>query len=424
MRRASRNLQRHILHEDRRLPLTTCVHLSFQRHGRLCPMQHRHRLRRLPHVRHRCWHPARPTQRVQPNTRVHPRRCHHRANLPPWKTRNGKNACWQSCWGALPKTCQSLTESWCTKDGAPCNSGPDPFPACPAQQITPASHLCKPAVYTKYIGPTFAFPSCAADDLRALRFYATNPPRKASTCAACPRTHPRACRLADGSYACSPLTRVFAETLPCPDAVSGGGAAAIPSCAPLKRVASVQEPSVSQAAPLGVYRLGTFKLCPKGTYVNSIAVKAQPDTGLPNVDDVAATGIRMGCSDGSAITADNDYPAGTWSSFAKCSPSVLNNFIVKLSLRSPVPGGDNADDLGTTAAQATCRDGSLVKPGGATGAGDFETTLGDCPLGQAVIGFKQEVEPPKNNTSCPGWKGECDDVGLLRVLVACGTLPS
>uniref|UniRef100_A0A8C4Y5H7 Vitelline membrane outer layer 1 homolog n=1 Tax=Gopherus evgoodei TaxID=1825980 RepID=A0A8C4Y5H7_9SAUR len=158
-----------------------------------------------------------------------------------------------------------------------------------------------------------------------------------------------------------------------PGAMLGGQAKAPPS-RPYNQVIVVPN-----GAPRGVW--GPVEMCPEGSYANGFNSKVG---NAPGEDNTGLNGIRLHCSDGTTIQSSVGA-WGWWQRARYCPRGYLRAFSLGVQ-----PRQDARDDVAATSLRVACSDGELL----AGDAGDREGPWSHPCLSGSVCGLQTRVEEP------------------------------
>uniref|UniRef100_A0A8C4Y5G5 Vitelline membrane outer layer 1 homolog n=1 Tax=Gopherus evgoodei TaxID=1825980 RepID=A0A8C4Y5G5_9SAUR len=136
---------------------------------------------------------------------------------------------------------------------------------------------------------------------------------------------------------------------------------------------------VPNGAPRGVW--GPVEMCPEGSYANGFNSKVG---NAPGEDNTGLNGIRLHCSDGTTIQSSVGA-WGWWQRARYCPRGYLRAFSLGVQ-----PRQDARDDVAATSLRVACSDGELL----AGDAGDREGPWSHPCLSGSVCGLQTRVEEP------------------------------
>ncbi|XP_038241966.1 vitelline membrane outer layer protein 1-like [Dermochelys coriacea] len=161
-----------------------------------------------------------------------------------------------------------------------------------------------------------------------------------------------------------------------------GGQAEVPASRPYNQVTLVPN-----GAPRGAW--GPVELCPEGSYANGFALKVHPYQGdAPGEDDTGLNGIRLHCSDGTTVQSSVGA-WGRWLGTRYCPRGYLRAFSLGVQ-----PRQDAGDDVAATGLRVACSDGELLA-GDVGDAGGQEGPWSHPCLSGSVCGLQTRVEEPQ-----------------------------
>ncbi|XP_053861787.1 vitelline membrane outer layer protein 1-like [Malaclemys terrapin pileata] len=160
-----------------------------------------------------------------------------------------------------------------------------------------------------------------------------------------------------------------------------GGQAKVPPSRPYNQVIVVPN-----GAPWGTW--GPVEMCPEGSYANGFALKVHPYQGdAPGEDDTGLNGIRLHCSNGATVQSSVGA-WGRWQGARYCPQGYLR--AVSLGVH---PQQDAGDDVAATGLRVACSDRELLA-GDAGDTGDQEGSWSHPCLSGSVCGLQTRVEEP------------------------------
>nr|XP_034332245.1 vitelline membrane outer layer protein 1-like [Crassostrea gigas] len=145
---------------------------------------------------------------------------------------------------------------------------------------------------------------------------------------------------------------------------------------------------------------GQVVYCPEGSFADGYKMKIEPPQGFR--DDTSLNRVSLSCRDGTTLEASGDVAPhphtksfGTWGPMTSCQ---RGHFITSFALQVERPQGSD-DDTAANFVKFTCRNITngesyvMMQQPGAGYWGTYGPWSESCPLGSAVCGIQQKVEP-------------------------------
>nr|XP_022289903.1 vitelline membrane outer layer protein 1 homolog isoform X1 [Crassostrea virginica] len=145
---------------------------------------------------------------------------------------------------------------------------------------------------------------------------------------------------------------------------------------------------------------GEIKYCPEGSFADGYKMQIEPPQGFG--DDTSLNRVSLSCRDaetlektGNVTPYSNTRSFGSWGSETSCHKG---QFLTSFALQVEKPQGAG-DDTAANFVKFTCRNKTEGEPSvlyqqpGAGYWGSFGEWSEICPLGSAICGLQQMIEP-------------------------------